>query len=87
MKTLQKEINELIDARNCKDSEVFQKYFVEPIKKELDGMKYAYSCDTIKELHTLKGKRQGLTFFLKLLKNIDEDIKIKENQLRSDSGE
>lgn len=84
---LQKELNELYDARTCKDSSIFQKYFVEKMKKELDSMRYAYSCDTLKELNRLKGKREGLKYFFTLLKNIDEDIKIKENQLRSDSEE
>lgn len=84
---IQKEINELEEAQACKNSSIFQKYFADPILKELDEMKSAYSCDTLKELHRLKGKKDGLMFFLKLLKKIDEDYKIKKEQLKADTEE
>ena len=85
--TLQKEINELEEVKVLKNSSLFQKYFAQPVFDELNGMKSAYSCDTLKELHRLKGKREGLKFFLSLLKSIDEDYKIKKAQLKADTEE
>ncbi len=87
MTTLRREINDLIEARDVKNSEVFQKYFVQPVYERLDALKAAYDCDTLKELHRLKGEKAGLKFFINLLKSIDENIKIKENQLKADEGE
>jgi len=84
---IQKEINELEEAQVLKNSSLFQKYFAQPVMEELKEMKSAYSCDTLKELHRLKGKKEGLTFFLKLLKTIDEDYKIKKEQLKADTEE
>lgn len=84
MKTLQRELSELRAARDIKNGELFQEFFVKPIYKELDELKAAYSCDSLKELSRIKGKKEGLTYFISLLKSIDEEIKIKESQLKPD---
>lgn len=72
-----RELQELKEAQDCKNSEIFQKYFVSPVYKELENLKSAYSCETLRELSRIKGKKEGLEFFLKLLKKVDENHKLK----------
>lgn len=76
--TLHKELQELKTVIDIKNGALFQKYFVEPVYREVEKLKDAYDCESLRELATVKGKKQGLTFFIKLLKQIDEDFKVKE---------
>lgn len=41
----------------------------------MDKQKNAYDCESLRELSVVKGKKQGLEFFIKLLKGVDKDIK------------
>ena len=66
-------LEELIDAKAHIESPTFQKFIVKPIKDEITKMKGAYDCESLRELQTLKGKKQGLMFFMKLLKGIEKD--------------
>lgn len=84
MKALQREINELIEARDCKNSQVFQEFFVKPIYAEIEKLGKAYDCQTTEEIAELRGKHKAHQFFIGLLKGIDEDIRIKTEQLKSD---
>jgi hypothetical protein len=67
------EFEELLDMRSKIQSPVFQKYIVKPIYEEMDKLKSAYDCDSLRELHTIKGKKQGLKFFIEILKQIDKE--------------
>jgi hypothetical protein len=72
-----KELEELIDMKAHIESPTFQKFIVDPVKKELDKLKYSYDCDSLRELNVLKGKKQGLMFLLKELKRIETNYQNK----------
>lgn len=84
MKTLQQELDELRAIRDIKNGKLFKEFLVNPIYAEIGKLGKAYDCENIEELATLKGKYEAHTFFIGLLKKIDEDIEIKESQLKSD---
>lgn len=71
--TLQEELDEIIQLRAMIESGVFQKRLMKPLMKELDKVKNAYDCKTLSELATVKGKKDGLMFMLKLLKQVNQD--------------
>ena len=76
------ELAELMDIKAHIESPVFQKFIVEPFKKELDTLKDAYDCDSLREMHTLKGKKQGLMFMFKTLKSIETKYKNSDFEVR-----
>lgn len=57
------------------ESRAFQEYIMKPVLDELDKEKNAYECETLKELWLVKGKKDGLKFIIKTLKEIDREIK------------
>jgi hypothetical protein len=69
------ELNELHEFKVMVQSRVFQKYLMEPIKKELDGLKTGYECESVKEMAELKGKYKGLKFIIDILKQSENKIK------------
>jgi len=62
---------QLCDLRGYIQSEAFQTYIMKPIYKELDKQKNAYECESLKELWRVKGKSEGLKFFIDTLKRVD----------------
>jgi hypothetical protein len=68
-------LEELYSLKNFVESNEFQKFIMKPLFEELDKQKNAYDCKTLTELATVKGKKQGLTFLIKLLKGIELQIK------------
>ena len=87
MTTLQDELSELYEARECKNSRIFQQFFAKPIMEYHDKLAKAYDCETTEELATLKGEAKAVKKFIRLLKEVDIEIKIKEEQLNTDAGE
>lgn len=88
MDDLKLELEELNDLKGMVNSDTFRKYILEPMQKEVDELKPAYDCDTLRQLNTLKGKEQGLRTFFSLIENIDTRINNKQleiNQLDSNS--
>lgn len=80
----QKEHLELLhELKTHIESRSFQELVMKPIFKELDGLKYAYDCDSLRELQTLKGKKQGIKFLIELLKDVDVDIKNLRDELEN----
>jgi hypothetical protein len=45
---------------------------VEPLQKELDGLKHAYKCKTLQEMARLDGLYEGLSFITDLLKQYED---------------
>ena len=75
METLQKQLSELNDVQLMIQSENFQEYIVKPMREYQEELKYAYQCDSLKELHTIKGRKQGSDQFFNTLKRISEERK------------
>jgi len=71
----QTKLDHLFELKAQIKSFPFQEYLVKPIREELDKQKNAYDCESLRELATVKGKKQGLTFFIDTLKKIDQEIK------------
>jgi hypothetical protein len=78
---LNDEINEYLEIRQQIESQVFQKFIVEPLRKYQEGLKNAYDCQTLIELATVKGKKAGVDEFFKTLKRIDVEFKNKKNEI------
>ena len=57
------------------ESKAFQELVMKPLFSELDSLKNAYDCESLRELNTLKGKKQGIVFLLNLLKQNDQERK------------
>jgi hypothetical protein len=76
-------LEELYSLKNFVESNEFQKFIMKPLFEELDKQKNAYDCKTLMELATIKGKKQGLTFLIKLLKGIELQIKNEKFDLDS----
>lgn len=71
---IQTKLDHLFELKAQIESFPFQEYLVKPIFAELDKQKNAYDCESLRELSVVKGKKQGLEFLIKTLKNIDQDI-------------
>lgn len=82
---LQLELNELNALRGVFDSEEFKKYVLAPVQAELETLKNAYDCESLRELHTIKGKKQGLRIFLDIVENIS--TRIENKRLEASQGE
>lgn len=64
------------------ESETFQENIMKPLYSEIDKQKDAYDCESLRELAQVKGKKQGLNFLIKRLKEIDNEIKNLKYDLR-----
>jgi hypothetical protein len=83
MKTLRIEYQELIRMKEMIETDEFQKYIMKPIYEELDKLKNAYDCESLRELHTVKGKKQGIKTIIEILKNIDAELKNKQYEIEN----
>lgn len=72
---LERELNELADVELFLQNENVQKHFLKPFDDELNELKDAYDCDTLKELHFTKGKKKGLLFLAETEESIHNRIK------------
>jgi hypothetical protein len=72
------ELQELLDLKGVINSELFKKYFSEPIYRELEELKNSYDCKTLVELNHTKGKYRGLKTFIDIVENIDKKIENKK---------
>ena len=81
--SIKEEHDELWDLKLKIESKGFQKHIMEPLYKEIDKLKDAYDCKSLTELATLKGKAEGLKVIIKLLKQVESDLKNKKYELES----
>lgn len=72
---IQTKLDYLFELKAQIESFPFQEFLVKPVFAEMDKQKNAYDCESLRELSVVKGKKQGLEFFIKLLKGVDKDIK------------
>ena len=77
------ELQELHEFKLVIQMKVFQKYIMEPLKKEIDNLKHAYDCKTLTEMAELKGKKKGLMFLIDNLKQIENETRNKKNEVDS----
>lgn len=73
--TLKDKLLLLSEVKGQIESEAFQTFIVKPMKEEMNKLKSAYDCESLRELATMKGKKQGLQFLIDILKGIELDIK------------
>ena len=73
--TLKDRLLLLSEVKGQIESEAFQTFIVNPMKEEMNKLKAAYDCASLRELSTIKGKKQGLEFLIDVLKDIDAEIK------------
>lgn len=72
---MKEKLKQLYDLKAYIETPVFQEYLVQPIYKELDKLKSASKCKTWDDVCELKGEEKGLKFLVKLLKEVDREIK------------
>ena len=72
---MQEKLDKLNTLKLYIESGEFQEWIMKPLFAELDKQKFAYDCKTLNELATVKGKKEGLMFMIKLLKEVDRQIK------------
>jgi|WetSurMetagenome_2_1015567.scaffolds.fasta_scaffold470939_2 hypothetical protein len=84
--TIKEELNELYEFKIMVESRLFQKFLMEPLKKEIESLKNAYDCDEINELHFLKGKEKGLRYVIEILKQKDNDTRNKKTEVDNSDG-
>jgi hypothetical protein len=80
---LKEEFDDLWDLKIKIESKNFQERLVKPLYAEMESLGKAYDQNSLRELATLKGRRQGLKFFIGLLKQVDIDLKNKKYELES----
>ena len=64
---LEKELDEMTLLYSQLSSDVFQRNIVAKIQSELDELKPAYKCESLREMATLKGKANALEKVLNLI--------------------
>lgn len=84
--TLRKQLAELNDVQLMIQSEHFQEYIVKPMREYQNALKNAYECESLKELHTIKGRKQGSEQLFQILKVIAEERKTIVNELNASEG-
>jgi hypothetical protein len=72
---MKKKLDQLNNLKMYIQTKEFQEWIMKPLFTELDKQKDAYDCESLRELATVKGKKQGLMFMIKLLKEVDRNIK------------
>ena len=78
---MQEKLNELYALKIKIESKEFQDNIMKPLYAELDSLGKAYEQNSLRDLATLKGKVYGLKFLIKILKNIDMEIKNLKDEL------
>lgn len=63
----------LSDLKAHIESLPFQEFIIKPLYAELEKLKAAYTCETLKELYAIKGEARGLKKMMGILKQIDID--------------
>ena len=79
--TPKEELQELYEFKIMVESKLFQKYLMEPLKKEIAGLKSAYNCESWDDVCELKGKEKGLKFVIGILKQTDNDTRNKKTEV------
>jgi hypothetical protein len=79
----QEKLDHLFILKAQIESFPFQEFLVKPMKEEMEKLRNAYDCESLRELATTKGKKQGLLFLLNTLKNIDMDIKNLKHEIEN----
>jgi|JI10StandDraft_1071094.scaffolds.fasta_scaffold51608_6 hypothetical protein len=82
LQTTERELKELQELAFYIEQEAFQNHIVKPLREYEDKQKDAYDCESLRELATVKGRKQGVKEFFKILNSIHEDIKIKTEELK-----
>jgi len=80
---LKEKLQQLYQLKISIESKGFQEYVMKPLYEELKKLKDAYDCESLRELSTVKGKKQGLKFIIELLKRVDVEIKNTKYELES----
>ena len=80
---LKEKLQQLYQLKISIESKGFQEYVMKPLHEELEKLKDAYDCESLRELSTVKGKKQGLKFIIELLKRVDVEIKNTKYELES----
>jgi len=75
------EFKELENIKYSIETSEFQKYIIKPLYDELDALKGSYDCESLRELATIKGKKQGLKWLIERLKQINSDYENKKFEL------
>lgn len=71
---LKERYQQLVDLKAAIQSEGFQNFIIGPLTKELEGIKYAYDCQSLRELSVMKGRRQGLKKLMEILKDVEVEL-------------
>lgn len=72
---MQQKLERLQELKMYIESETFQENIIKPLYAEIDKQKNSFECESLRELATIKGKHQGLSWMIKRLKEIDNEIK------------
>jgi hypothetical protein len=72
---IKRQFDELIRMREMIESDEFQKFIMKPLYEEIGKLKDAYDCESLRELHAIKGKKQGLKWMIENLKELDIALK------------
>jgi len=81
--TDKEKLAELHAIRGMIETEVFQKYFVKPIKKEVKKVAVTFFAEDLKENWRSGGRFEGLNVFIDILKEIDNDYRNTRTDLES----
>lgn len=84
MSEIKLELAELQDFKGMINSDIFKKFILDPMQAQMNDLKSAYDCESLKQLYAVKGKKQGLQVFFNLIENIETKI---ENKKLEDSDE
>lgn len=83
--TNEEKLSQLFSLKEKIQTREFQEWIMKPLYAELENIKNAYDCDSLIELHTVKGRKQGLTFLIKLLKTAERELKNTKYDIESSS--
>lgn len=61
------QLEQLYNLLSAIQTEEFEKLVLTPLREKKDSLKYAYQCDSLRELYTLKGKHTAYREALNLL--------------------
>lgn len=75
--------NELFETKRMIESKLFQTYIVGRMREYQEKLKDAYDCESLRELATIKGRKQGSEEFFKILKTIDHEFKNKKTDIEN----
>lgn len=81
-KQVAEELAKLNSLAGMIESDEFQEYIYKPLQAELDKLKDAYDCDSLRELATLKGKKWGLQQFFNKVKDTHGKIRSLREDLK-----